>query len=125
MDELGHEIPITLTGPPQFEIAPGVHGGDEVALRDWLGHLAYFTTTESGEPLQLTKRDVIVVWAQQGGAAHQDWEHDEVFVRLREKGVFIGGQSSDAAVLQSIAATVLSVAERLLEAEGLEPGVAH
>jgi hypothetical protein len=89
------------------------------------GHLAYFTTTESGEPLQLTKRDVIVVWAQQGGAAHQDWEHDEVFVRLREKGVFIGGQSSDAAVLQSIAATVLSVAERLLEAEGLEPGVAH
>jgi hypothetical protein len=118
MDELDIEVPVTLSGPPEFEIAPGVHGGDEVSLRDWLGQLAYFTTTENGEPLQLTKKQVIAVWAQQGGAAHEAWVQDEVFVRLREKGIFIGDQASDTALLQSIASTVLSAAERLLEASG-------
>jgi hypothetical protein len=91
MDELGVDVPITLNGPPQFEIAPGVHGGDQVSLRAWLGHLTYFTTTESGEALQLTKEQLIAFWAQQSGAAHEDWEQDEVLVRLRQSGVSIGG----------------------------------
>jgi hypothetical protein len=115
MDELGLDLPITLSGPPQFEISPGVYGGDQVSLRAWLRHLAYFTTTESGEALQLTKEQVIALWAQQSGAAHEDWEQDEVLVRLQQSGAFIGGIAADAAVLQSIASTVLFVAEGVLE----------
>ncbi len=115
-EQFGIDTSFTISGPPQFEIAPGVHGGDQVDLREWLNYLAFFTTTETGEQLQLSNIEVITLWAQQTGASHEDPELDERLHRLRNSGVYIGGRASDAAVLQSIAATVLSVAERVLDA---------
>lgn len=114
MDELDIERRVTVNAPPMFEVAPGIHGGDEITVREWLNLPAYFTTADDGVGLQLTKKELIAVWAQQSGGAHEDWEHDEVFVRLRNSGVFIAGEASDAAVLRGLAATVLEVAHDVL-----------
>jgi hypothetical protein len=84
-------------------------------LRAWLDHPAYFTTTESGEQLQLTNKELIAVWAQQHGAAHEDWEIDEVLSRLRGSGVLLMGVPAATAVLRSITETVLWVAEQALQ----------
>jgi hypothetical protein len=113
-DHYGADTTFVLDGPPQVEVMPGVHGGDAIELRDYLGVLAFYTTTESGEPLQLLNKDVVSLWAQQSGAAHEDPALDERLHRLRTSGAFIGGQPSEVMVLRSIALTVLAVAERVL-----------
>jgi hypothetical protein len=111
MDELKVESLVTVTGPPQFEIEPGIHGGDRVDLRTWLEMLSFAATATDGELLRLTKKQVIGLWAQQQGAAHEDWTLDESLVRLRDRGVFIGELPAGSQVLRGLSTTVLSVAE--------------
>ena len=38
--------------------------------------MAYYTTTDDGEGLQLSNKQLVAAWAQQSGASHEDWEHD-------------------------------------------------
>src|SRR5206468_13095319 len=79
MDEFSLEIPITLGGPP-ITPEPGKPGpGDQVTLREYLGLIAYGISTPSSGFVTLTKKELIGIWAQENGAAHEDWSLDEPY----------------------------------------------
>lgn len=108
MDELGVEIRFTLNGPPATTTrAP-------ISLREYLDLTAYAIRTPSRGLVELTNKQLIGVWSQQHGAAHEDWDLDEEFVLMRDCGVYLGGQAAIAASLRVITNTVLHVADEFL-----------
>ena len=114
MDEFGLDIPIKLGGPP-IKPVPGQPGpGDEVSLRQYLGLTAYGIRTPSRGFVQLTKKELIGIWAAQHGAAHEDWELQEEFAVARDCGIYIGGTPALAAELRVTTESVLYVAEKFL-----------
>ena len=62
----------------------------------------------------MTKKELIGVWAQQHGAAHEDWELDEEFIRARDSGLSIGELPALAPELKVTTEAVLSVANQFL-----------
>ena len=114
MDEFELDIPITLGGPP-IERLPGKPGsGDQVSLREFLELDAYGVRTEHRGFVMLTKKQLISVWAQQHGAAHEDWELDEEFILGRDSGLFLGGVPALALELKVTTKAVLYVANQFL-----------
>jgi len=106
--QLGDQPPIA-DGPKPFERIP---------LETWLDEMAVALQTPSSAPqlVQITWADLIAVWSQQSGAAHEDWSHSESFQMLRQDQVFIGGQPASQRALLAIGSTVLSVAVGFLNA---------
>jgi hypothetical protein len=102
MDELKIEVPIVLDlpGPPR----------PPISLREYLEGTAFAIRVSSGEMVDRSNKEIIGIWAQQHGAAHEDWELSEEFVAARGCGVEIGGRSALAASLRVITNTVLYVA---------------
>lgn len=116
MDEFGLDIRIKLGGPP-VRPPPGQPGpGDEVSLREYLGLTAYGIRTPSRGYVELTKKQLIGIWAAQHGAAHEDWELQEEFALARDSVIYIGGIPELAAELRVTTQTVLHFAETFLGA---------
>jgi hypothetical protein len=63
----------------------------------------------------LTKAQVIVLWSQQHGSAHEDWQLDRGLVALTANPLLLGGVHSADRTLISIASTVASVATEYLD----------
>ncbi len=121
MDEFDLDVPIKLGGPP-IKPLPGQPGqGDEISLREYLSLTAYGIRTRSQDFVQLTKKQLIRIWATQYGAAHEDWEFDEAFAAARESGIFIGGDPALVAELRVTTEAVLHVADKFLSS--LTPGL--
>jgi hypothetical protein len=114
MKALDISVPIVLGGPPTIRPVGELGAGDTVTLRQYLGMVAYGTRTPRSAWIELTNADVIHTWAQQQGAAHEDWKVDGAFIALRDSGLYIGGQSELGAVLEGITRTVLFVAAKVL-----------
>jgi hypothetical protein len=114
-DDLGADTSFELSGPPGFDFGHGLVGGQRTSLREYLAGMAFFGTAKSGERVELSKMDVIALWSQQMGAAHEDEAIDPRLHYLMSTGVSIGGRSSEAQLLRSIANTVLAVALRVLK----------
>ena len=68
----------------------------------------------------LTKKRLILLWAEQCGLAHVDWEHDEELAALRTDGLFIGGLAAFAAEMCTTIQAVLWVGEQFLKQNGAE-----
>ncbi len=118
MDEFDIKISITLGGPP-LQREPGQpSAGDRISLRDYLMLTAYGIRTKSGF-ISLTKHELIGIWAQENGSAHEDWCLDEPYSVARGFGLFIGGHSVLAAELKVTTETVLHVGKEALE--GMKP----
>ncbi len=121
MDEFEMDIPITLGGPP-IKLSPGQPSpGDQVSVRQYLNLTAYGVRVPSRGFVEITKKDLIAIWAQQHGAAHEDWDLQEEFAIVRNSGLFIGGLPALAAELRVTTETVLHVADKFLAA--LTPGL--
>lgn len=114
MEETGINIPIVLGGPPIKKIDNEPGAGDEVSLKEYLGLLAYAVRTPHGL-ISVTKIDLIKMWAQQDGSAHEDWKHDEEYVSAKEMELFIGNRHALAVELKITTETVLFVAEKFME----------
>ena len=107
-------VPILLEGPPVKRV-PGKPGpGDQVSLREYLSLEAYGIRTQSGF-VMLTKHELIGIWAQQNGSAHEDWSLDEPYAISRSSGLFIGGYPALVADLRAITDVVLYVGGKSLE----------
>jgi hypothetical protein len=105
MDVTGIDVPITINKP----------GGQiQTDLRSYLARFQCAIKLPSGELAELTKSDLIVLWAEQCGAAHEDWELDERLTTIFAGGLFINGQPVYGYALCGICRTVLSVARRFL-----------
>lgn len=112
MDEFELEVPIKLGGPPVKPLPGQPTPGDEVSLRDYLTLTAYGIRTPSKGFVELTKKELISIWAAQHGAAHEDWDLDEKFAVARDSGLFIGGIPALAAELRVTTNTVLDAADK-------------
>jgi hypothetical protein len=87
--------------------------GGRMDLRTYLSETAFGAKTSRGF-VSLSGFELIAAWAQQSGAAHEDWSLDEELARLLNAGVFIGGIHASAATLRAITNTVLAVADGVL-----------
>lgn len=91
-------------------------GRVHVSLRDYLNQMA--CAIRVGDKLvETTHIDFIRAWAEQEGAAHEDWAHTPEFAAIREQSrqISIGGYPIGVSALRSITANVMSVATRVLE----------
>jgi hypothetical protein len=77
-DLAGYDFTVTLTGPPGWTFMDGDKTGDTIKLEKWLSNFAVGVQTANG-PVQLTNAQFVTVWAEQYGAAHEDWSITESF----------------------------------------------
>jgi len=92
-------------------------------LEEYLGELSMAIPGPNGKVI-ITNRDLVGLWAQQRGAAHEDWEHSDEMVALRYQRVYIGGLHASEASLRAVYRTVLSVSNAFL-GELLQKGLIH
>lgn len=115
LKETGVIIPIKIDGPPMIRTkSDQIIGGDEVTLDKYLNSLAYIIRTPHGLKSVLVI-DLIRMWSQQDGAAHEDWQHDEEYAAFKEFGVFVGGTHIPILQLRITTGIVLSTAEKFIE----------
>ena len=114
MDTFESDIRLTLGGPPtQTELGhPGP--GDQITLREYLTLEAAGVQTPSKGFVMLTKKELISNWANQHGAAHEDWELEETLFSLLRAGIYVGSLPMIAKELEVTTEAVLSVANQFL-----------
>jgi hypothetical protein len=105
MAETGSTVPITIDSP---------RGRFVTDLPAYLERPAGGVKLPSGQLVTLSKSDLIALWSQQSGAAHEDWELDEPLAAVFANGLFVNGQPIHGAVLCAICRTVLHVATEFL-----------
>jgi hypothetical protein len=89
-------------------------GQRQTDLHTYLSELACAIRLASGELAELSKYDLIALWSQQSGAAHEDWALDERLATVFSGGFFVNGQPIHGAALCGICRTVLHVAREFL-----------
>ena len=114
MKALNVKIEFPLGGPPT-QFRPGEPRGDEkVTLRRFLSMYTMGMRLRSGEWIELTNDDIVHLWAEKYGAAHEDWHTDKRFEAFRDMAMFVRDEHHLVNALRSITARVLKVAERFL-----------
>lgn len=73
-----YDLTVTIGGPEGWTFMEGYKAGDVVPLGDWLSSFAIGVQTSEGS-VQLTNAEFVSTWAQQYGAAHEDWSLKEAF----------------------------------------------
>lgn len=101
----GIEVPITIDKP---------RGRYTTDLPSYLSSLACAIRLPSGELAELSNSDLIALWSQQSGAAHEDWALDERLATVFASGLFVGGQPIHGRTLCGICRTVLFVGREFL-----------
>jgi hypothetical protein len=118
MEELGVDERITLSGPPILRRPGHPRAGDQVTLREYMETDAFGATLSTGEFKMLTVRQFVLAWAQQCGAAHEDWQIDEDLRLALDPSVEIGEEPAASAALSEPTKIVLDIAERALRKIG-------
>jgi hypothetical protein len=83
MTETGVAVSFTIDSP---------RGQRQTDLHSYLSELACAIRLGSGELAELSKYDLIALWSQQSGAAHEDWALDERLATIFAGGFFVNGQ---------------------------------
>ncbi len=105
MAETGIEVSFTIDSP---------HGQYNSDLHSYLSELACAIRLPSGNLAELSKYDLIALWSQQSGSAHEDWTLDERLSTIFAQGLFVNGHPVQGAALCGICRTVLHVARQFL-----------
>lgn len=105
MAECKIEVPITIDKPGKPLV---------MDLPTYLSGLACAIRLPSGELAELSKSDLIALWSQQCGAAHEDWALDSSLAAVFSLGLLVGGQPAHGRALCGICRTVLHVATEFL-----------
>lgn len=114
MDEFELNIRITIDGPPNVQSPPDLPSvGDQISLQEYLALPAYGIKTSTGF-VEITKEQLIRVWAEKHGPAHEDWSLPEEFVTAINTQILIFGLSPIEHELKVTTETVLFVADEFL-----------
>jgi hypothetical protein len=112
----GDELTITLEEPP-IPPLPGQPGaGDTIALETFLDLVAVALQTpdSGGQLIPLSHREFVTTWAEQYGAAHEDWSRLETSPASVAFPVRLEGRKAHALTLLRIADAIHHVAEGYL-----------
>jgi hypothetical protein len=112
----GDELTITLEVPPLPPL-PGQPGaGDTIALETFLDLVAVAlqTPNSGGQLIPLSHREFVTTWAEQYGAAHEDWSPPETLKASVAFPVKLGGIKAHALTLLRIADAIHRLAEGYL-----------
>jgi len=109
----GDDLTFQVGGPPGFDWGYAV-GGQRAPLAAYLESMAFIVGGHT-----LTNAEVIRLWAQQHGSAHEDWQVDRRLLALTGSPLFVGGVPPADQILISIASTVATVSTNYLD--GLTP----
>jgi hypothetical protein len=112
----GDELTVTLDGPP-IPPLPGQPGaGDTISIETFLDLVAVALPTpdSGGRLVPLSHREFVTAWAEQYGAAHEDWSPPETFHARVAVPVRLGGMEAHALTLLRIADEIRRVAEACL-----------
>jgi len=85
------------------------------SVRDWLNETVIVTAKASGGKATYTGAELIRTVAEQSGAAHEDWNHDEDFLAAQGGGFMVAGMPPHAYILFRMARTVLSVSNTFID----------
>jgi hypothetical protein len=118
--EITNINPILKFNGPTFPVKPGeLDPNRPRTLDEYLDGIAFGTRVPTGKYVELTNRELILVWAQQDGASHVAWELNPVLRDLLEMGnlplINLPGSNQ---VLRSIAHTVLAAGDAFLRQIG-------
>ena len=113
MDELGCEIPIKIDQPKSLG------GPIELSSREYLERCACSIRTNSGRWVELSKTDLIALWAQQYGSSHKDWMISEELVAALNPDFRIGNLPMAAHGLCVICKTVIIVASEFIKKQNV------
>lgn len=91
------------------------------SLAAFLDELAVAVRDETDVLHRFTGAELIGAWAQQTGAAHEDWEQDRGLLTALNIPVYVLGDQVTANSLLGLAKTVLSIGEGFLQ--DLRPAV--
>lgn len=78
MDTFGVKIPIKLRKVHTSRVDP-YKAGEKVSLRQFL-EMTVYAFSDPGRETKVTRMDLIGLWAQKLGAAHEDWELPEKWI---------------------------------------------
>jgi len=112
-DATSDDLTFQVGGPPGFDWGYGV-GGQRAPLAAYLDSMAFIVGGHT-----LTNAEVIRLWAQQHGSAHEDWWVDRRLLALTGSPLFVGSVPPADQTLISIASTVAAVSTNYLD--GLTP----
>jgi hypothetical protein len=84
------------------------------SLVAFLDELAVAVRDETGVLHRFTGAELIAAWAQQSGAAHEDWEQDRGLLTALTIPVYVLGDQATANSLLGLAKTVLSIGDEFL-----------
>ena len=107
MAEAGFQVPFILDQGPKGQI--------QTDLPTYLSSLSVVIRIPStNKPAELSNYDLIALWSQQCGSAHEDWKLDERLASIFAEAFFLNGQPSHGLALCAICRTVLHVAREFL-----------
>jgi hypothetical protein len=112
----GDELTVTLDAPP-IPPLPGQPGaGDSIAIETFLDLVAVALSTpdSGGRLVPLSNREFVTTWAEQYGAAHEDWDLLETSHAKIAFPVRIEGMRAHARTLLRIAEEIRRVADAYL-----------
>jgi hypothetical protein len=112
-DATGDDLTFQVGGPPGFDWGYGV-GVQRATLAAYLESMAFIVGGHT-----LTNAEVIRLWAQQHGSAHEDWHVDRRLLALTGSPLIAGDVPPADQTLISIASTVATVSTNYLD--GLTP----
>ncbi len=113
----GHGLRIeTGALPPGMFWQEGIGGGEMIDIEEWLDMMAGAFQTPSSGGEAISTRDLVQTWAEQSGAAHEDWGQEEVFHIARTIGVHVQGMQATQLQLLQIAIKVRSICLNYLDA---------
>lgn len=106
MSEFEVEIPLPDEMYPPIDDRPR-------NLREFLARLAFFIAMREA-PVEFTYEQLISTWANQSGAAHEDWDWTRQFTADRNIGLLLFGHPPAVHALRLAAKTVAYFAETFL-----------
>jgi hypothetical protein len=112
----GDELTITLEEPP-IPPLPGQPGvGDTIDVETFLDLVAVALQTpkSGGQLIPLSHREFVTTWAEQYGAAHEDWSQPETSRASAAFPVRLGGIKAHAPTLLRIADAIHRLADGYL-----------
>lgn len=89
-------------------------GTESLTIDEYLASLAVAHRLASGDLVKISIMEFIGLWAQQRGAAHEDWEVSEKLERIISAGVTIGNLPIGASALRTISETIFSFGKAFL-----------